>query len=122
MSVICAWISGVLRSSCILLGGEINHEEHEGHGEFRFVLRSAGRLQSGERGLLARSARQLAEHKIPSASCRRLQAGCLRSPQNRKRTPHEQLRLFAITQRIIVDYAILVTYDCIALRELRAGA
>ena len=38
MSVICARISGVLRSSCILLGGEINHEEHEGHGEFRFVL------------------------------------------------------------------------------------
>src|SRR5438309_9490674 len=38
MSVVCARISGVLRSSCILLGGEINHEEHEGHGEFRFVL------------------------------------------------------------------------------------
>src|SRR4026207_550437 len=38
MSVICARISGVLRSSCILLGGEINHEAHEGHGEFRFVL------------------------------------------------------------------------------------
>src|SRR2546430_8218591 len=81
MSVICAWISGVLRSSCILLGGEITHEEHEGHGEFRFVLRTAGRLRSGERGLLARSARQLAEHKIPSASCRRLQAGSLRSPE-----------------------------------------
>src|SRR5438874_12318519 len=38
MSVIYARISGVLRSSCILLGSEINHEEHEGHGEFRFVL------------------------------------------------------------------------------------
>ena len=34
MSVICARISGVLRSSCILLGGEINHEADEGHGEF----------------------------------------------------------------------------------------
>src|SRR5438874_8264084 len=64
-----------------LLGGEINHEAHEGHGEFRFVLRTAGRLRSGERGLLARSARQLAEHKIPSASCKRLQAGSLRSPE-----------------------------------------
>ena len=64
-----------------LLGGEINHEEHEGHGEFRFVLRTAGRLRSGERGLLARSARQLAEHKIPSASCQRLQAGSLGSPE-----------------------------------------
>src|SRR5438132_13026656 len=63
------------------IGGEINHEEHEGHGEFRFVLRTAGRLRSGERGLLARSARQLAEHKIPSASCQRLQAGSLRSPE-----------------------------------------
>src|SRR5438874_10392436 len=38
MSVICARIPGVLRSSCILLGGEINHEEHEGHGEFRVVV------------------------------------------------------------------------------------
>src|SRR2546429_7548722 len=44
MSVICALISGVLRSSCILLGGEINHEEHEGHGEFRFVLSLCGTL------------------------------------------------------------------------------
>src|ERR1700720_1240404 len=44
MSVICARISGVLRSSCILLGGEINHEEHEGHGEFRFVLSPCGTL------------------------------------------------------------------------------
>src|SRR5690242_3498826 len=35
MSVIWARISGVLRSSCILSGGEINHEGHEGHGEFR---------------------------------------------------------------------------------------
>src|SRR5438105_12925295 len=81
MSVIVARISGVLRSSCILLGGEINHEEHEGHGEFLgrdFVLRNAC-----ERGLLACSARQPAEHKFPSASCRRLQAGSLR-PQKQK--------------------------------------
>src|SRR5882724_7220237 len=27
-----------------LLGGEINHEEHEGHGEFRFVLSLYGTL------------------------------------------------------------------------------
>src|SRR2546421_9000693 len=120
MSVICARISGVLRSSCILLGGEINHEEHEGHGEFRFVLRTAGRLRSGERGLLARSARQLAEHKIPSASCRRLQASCLRCPENRKRTAPEKQRLFTITACIIVEDALLVTCVCIALRELRA--
>ena len=33
MSVICARISGVLRSSFIK-AGEINHEEHEGHEEF----------------------------------------------------------------------------------------
>src|SRR6476469_730581 len=44
MSVICARISGVLRSSCILLGGEINHEGYEGHGEFRFVLSLCGTL------------------------------------------------------------------------------
>src|SRR5205823_14706987 len=44
MSVICARISGVLRSSCILLGGEINHEDHEGHGEFRIVLSLWGTL------------------------------------------------------------------------------
>src|SRR4029077_7439311 len=44
MSVICARISGVLRSSCILLGGEINHEGHEGQGEFRFVLSLCGTL------------------------------------------------------------------------------
>src|SRR4026209_2464202 len=44
MSVICARISGVLRSSCILLGVEINHEEHEGRWEFRFVLSLCGTL------------------------------------------------------------------------------
>jgi hypothetical protein len=103
-----------------LLGGEINHEEHEGHGEFRFVLRTAGRLRSGERGLLARSARQLAEHKIPSASCRRLQASCLRSPEKRMRTPREKQPLFTITPRIIVEDALLITCVGIALRELRA--
>jgi len=76
-----------LRSSCICLRDEINHEEHEGHGEFRIVLRSAGRLQSGERGLLARRARHLAEHKFPSAGCRRLQAGSLRSPETEVNAP-----------------------------------
>ena len=50
------------------IGREINHEDQEGHGEFRLFFRSAGRLRSGERELLARSARQLAEHKFPSAS------------------------------------------------------
>jgi len=48
---------------------------------FALFFRSAGRLRSGERGLLACSARQLAEHNFPSASCRRVQAGCLRSPE-----------------------------------------
>src|SRR6266496_4257828 len=38
MSVICARISGVLRSSCIYWAVKLNHEEHEGHGEFRIVL------------------------------------------------------------------------------------
>ena len=113
MSVICARISGVLRSSCIL-GGEINHEAYEGHGEFRGGVSLCWRLRSGERGLPARSARQLAEHKIPSASCRRFQ-------EKQKQTPHEKLRLSPITQRIIVGGAILVTCGCFALRELRAG-
>jgi hypothetical protein len=80
---------------------------------FALFFRFAGRLRSGERGLLARSARQLAEHKIPSASC-------LRSPEKRTRTPREKQRLFTIMLRIIVDDAILVTCVCIALRELRA--
>src|SRR5438105_13592773 len=81
MSVICARISGVLRSSCILLGGEINHEEHEGHSEFRFVLSLYGTLAIWGARAASRNARQLAEHKIPSASCQRLQAGSLRSPE-----------------------------------------
>jgi hypothetical protein len=38
-----------------------------------------------------------------------------------QRTPHEKRRLSPVTQRIIVDGAILVTCDCFALRELRAG-
>jgi hypothetical protein len=83
-------------------------------------LCAAMRVRSGERGLLARSARQLAEHKIPSASCRRLQASCLRSPEKRTRTPREKQRLFTITLRIIVEDALLITCVCIALRELRA--
>src|SRR5437870_12777587 len=106
MSVICARISGVLRSSCILSEVKLTTKNTNDTENFALFFRSAGRLRSGERGLLARSARQLAEHKIPSASCRRLQAGCLRSPENRKRTPYEKLRLFAIAQRIIVDDAI----------------
>src|SRR5207248_5828079 len=111
MSVICARISGVLRSSCILLGGEINHEEHEGHGEFRFVLRTAGRLRSGERELLARSARQLAEHKIPSASCQRLQAGSLRSPGTRTRDDRTFSRkrsmLFSLVRFLLLASALV---------------
>src|SRR5205823_10612669 len=35
-----------------LLGGEINHEGHEGHGEFRMVLCLAGRLRFGSAGSL----------------------------------------------------------------------
>jgi hypothetical protein len=87
---------------------------------FDLFFRFAGRLRSGERGLLARSARQLAEHKFPSASCRRVQASCLRFPENRKRTPREKQPLFTITPRIIVEDALLITCVGIALRELRA--
>src|SRR4029077_19834489 len=119
MSVICARISGVLRSSCILLGGETNHEADEGHGEFRFVLSLCGTRGSGERGLLARSARQLAEHKIrrqAADGCRL--AAC--ATRKQKRTPREKQRLFTIPPRIIVEDALLITCLGIALRELRA--
>src|SRR5207253_6080682 len=120
MSVICARISGVLRSSCILWAVKLTTKHTKDTENFALFFRSAGRLRSGERGLLARSARQLAEHKIPSASCRRLQASCLRCPENRKRTAPEKQRLFTITACIIVEDALLVTCVCIALRELRA--
>src|SRR5207237_4587457 len=81
MSVICARISGVLRSSCILWAVKLTTKHTKDTENFALLFRCAGRLRSGERGLLARSARQLAEHKIPSASCQRLQAGSLRSPE-----------------------------------------
>jgi len=102
------------------LGGEINHEADEGHGEFRFVLSLCGTLAIWGARAAARSARQLAEHKIPSASWRRLQAGSLRSPEKQKRTPREKQRLFTITPRIIVEDALLITCVGIALGELRA--
>src|SRR5205823_7237137 len=97
MSVICARISGVLRSSCILLGGEINHEEQEEHGEFRIVLSLCGTLAIWERGLLARRARQLAEHKFPSAGCRRLQAGrdCRTLKTRRSKIAYKSFCFFA---------------------------
>src|SRR5437868_14124340 len=120
MSVICPRISGVLRSSCILLGAEINHEEHEGHGEFCFVLSLCGTLAIWGARAASPQCSAACRPQISSAGCRRLQASCLRSPENRKRTPHEKLRLFTITPRIIVEDAILVTCVCIALRELRA--
>ena len=50
----------VLLSS--LLGGEINHEEQEGHEEFRVAILRA--IKSGERGLPARGFRQLAENNF----------------------------------------------------------
>src|SRR5437762_9121806 len=81
MSVICARISGVLRSSCICWAVKLTTKDTKDTENFALFFRSAGRLRSGERGLLARSARQLAEHKFPSAVCRRLQAGSLRSPE-----------------------------------------
>ena len=81
MSVICARISGVLRSSCICWAVKLTTKNTKDTENFALFFRFAGRLRSGERGLLARSARQLAEHKIPSASCQRLQAGSLRSPE-----------------------------------------
>src|SRR5436190_23762050 len=99
MSVICARISGVLRSSCILWAVKLTTKHTKDTENFALFFRSAGRVRSGERGLLARSARQLAEHKIPSASC-------LRSPENRKRTAPEKQRLFTITPCIIVEDAI----------------
>src|SRR6059058_4620357 len=70
MSVICARISGVLRSSCILWAVKLTTKHTKDTENFALFFRSAGRLRSGERGLLARSARQLTEHKIPSASRR----------------------------------------------------
>src|SRR6478672_3927446 len=120
MSVICARISGVLRSSCILLGGEINHEADEGHGEFRFVLSLCGTLAIWGARAASPQCSAACRAQIPSASCRRVQANCLRSPEKRMRTPREKQRLFTITLRIIVDDAILVTCVCITLRELRA--
>jgi hypothetical protein len=112
------------REFCVLLAFYLalkltmkNTKATEFHGAFRAAMR----LRSGERGLLAHSARQLAEHNFPSASCRRVQAGCLRSPENQKGTAREKQRLFPITLRIIVDDAILVTCVCFALRKLRAG-
>jgi hypothetical protein len=97
----------------MLLGGEINHEAHEGHGEFRFVLSLCGTLAMRERGLLAVALGSLPSTTSPSASC-------LRSPDKRTRTPGEKQRLFTITPRIIVEDALLVTCVCIALRELRS--
>ena len=94
-----------------LLGGEINHEAHEGHSEFR-----------GADSLCETLAIWGARAASPqcSAACRRLQASCLRSPENRKRTPREKQPLFTITPRIIVEDALLITCVGIALRELRA--
>src|SRR5256885_12950463 len=120
MSVICARISGVLRSSCICWAVKLTTKNTKDTENFALFFRSAERVRSGERGLLARSARQLAEHKIPSASCRRLQAGSLRSPES-EANANEKQRLFPFTPRIIVDAAILVTCVCFALGELRAG-
>jgi hypothetical protein len=74
------------------------------------------RVRSGERGLLARSARQLSEHKIPSASCRRLQPGSLRSPE----LGRAMTALFVKALDVILPRAIFITCLCIALRELRA--
>jgi len=80
MSVIWARISGVLRSSSIYSAVKLTAKDTKDTENFAWFFRSAG-LAIGERGLLARSARQLAEHKFPPASCRRLQAGSLRSPE-----------------------------------------
>ena len=74
MSLIVARISGVLRSSCIYWAVNLTTKNTKDTENFASLFRCAVRLRSGESGLPARSARQLAEHKIPSASCRRLQA------------------------------------------------
>jgi len=102
-----------------LLGGEINHEGCEEHGEFRIVISLRGTLAIW--GARAASPQRSAacRAQIPSASCRRVQAGCLRSPET-EGTPCEKQRLFTTTPRIIVENALLITCVGIALRELRA--
>src|SRR2546423_8659878 len=122
MSVICARISGVLRSSCILSEVKLTTKKTKDTENFALFFRFAGRLRSGERGLLARSARQLAEHKIPSASCRRLQASCLRSPENGRERRLRSSVFFPITLRIIIDDATLVDCRGVDLRGLSSGA
>ena len=112
------------REFCVLLASywavKLTTKHTKDTENFALFFRSAGRLRSGERGLLARSARQLAEHKIPSASCRRLAGEHACATRKQKRTPREKQRLFTITPRIIVEDALLITCVGIALRELRA--
>ena len=50
-----------------LLGVKLTTKNTKDTENFALVFRSAGRLRSGEHGLLAFSARQLAQHKFPSA-------------------------------------------------------
>lgn len=100
--------------------GEINHEEHEGHGEFRFVLSLCGTLaiwgaRAASPQCSAACRAQNPVGKLPTV------AGKLPAlPGETDANGPEKQRLFTITPRIIVEDAILVTCVGIALGELRA--
>src|SRR5437773_5705532 len=104
MSVICARISGVLRSSCICWAVKLTTKNRKDTENFALYFRSAGRLRSGERGLLACGFRQLVENN----SRRQAADGCRLAacaPRKQKPTLHKTRRLFAARVRIIIDHA-----------------
>src|SRR6266550_1116663 len=101
MFVICARISGVLRSSCICWAVKLTTKNTKDTENFALFFRFAGRVRSGERGLLARSARQLAEHKLPSASCRRLQASAY-APRRNGCERRVRSSLFSRSRRVLL--------------------
>src|SRR5204862_4162781 len=99
---------GVLRPSCILLGGEINHEEQEEHGEFRIVLSLCGTLAiGGARGASPQCSAACRE-QIPVGSLPTVAGWQPALPGKRERTPDEKQRLFPITLRSIIDDAVFV--------------
>src|SRR5205814_8956966 len=91
-----------------LLGGETNHEGHEGHGEFRFVLSLCGTLAIWG----ARAASPQC-----SAACRAQNpVGKLPACAPRKqKTAHGTLRS-------IIDHATVVDCGGVDLRGLSSGA
>src|SRR5947209_718576 len=64
-----------------LLGGEINHEEHEGHGEFRIAVSLGGTLALWGARAASRPFSAACRKQFSPAGCRRMQASCLRSPE-----------------------------------------